>query len=429
MIVEPLTLSNLDWTAWGDLEPAWQEKLQRAVAIASPPSGIVFPRTPAELGEVMQQASDRALPVLPCGSGSKLGWGGLLQQSVPLAVSTQRLNRIIDHAVGDLTVTVEAGVKFADLQATLKPSGQFLPLNPAYPKSTTVGGLVATGDSWPQSYGGVRDLVLGLSFVRADGKLAKAGGRVVKNVAGYDLMKLFSGSYGTLGIISQVTFRTYPLPATSQTAILTGERDRLVPILQALLASRLTPTAADLLSPAVVQHLQLGEGLGLVARFQGIAESVSEQISQLKVIHSDAATVQFQTRSEAAETELWQQLQHLLCVPASAAAITGKLGLLPAAATSFLSQLDAGELGIVCASSGLGRLQLAETTETKRIRQLRSRCQERQGFLTLLEAPTDLKKILDPWGYTGNALDLMRAIKHQFDPHSLLNPGRFVGGI
>ncbi len=122
---------------------------------------------------------------------------------------------------------MQAGLKLADLQAFLAPSGQFLPLDPSYADNATIGGIIATADAgtWRQRYGGVRDLILGFSFIRHDGEIAKAGGRVVKNVAGYDMMKLFTGSYGTLGIIDQITLRLYPETANSETLIITGNSD------------------------------------------------------------------------------------------------------------------------------------------------------------------------------------------------------------
>ena len=158
-------------------------------------------------------------------------------------VSTQKLDRLIAHAVGDLTVTVEAGMKFAKLQEILATAGQFLPLDPAYPDRASIGGIIATADtgSLRHRYGGVRDLLLGITFVRADGKIAKAGGRVVKNVAGYDMMKLFTGAYGTLGILTEVTFRVYPLPTTEGTVILTGAADKLANLAKILLSKYFDP--------------------------------------------------------------------------------------------------------------------------------------------------------------------------------------------
>ena len=187
------------------------------------PLPILMPSSAIELAELVAIANLERSPLVVAGNSSKLDWGGTVKEAKSI-VTTQKLDRLIAHAVGDLTVTVEAGMKFAALQEILATAGQFLPLDPAYPNISTIGGIIATADtgSLRHRYGGVRDLLLGISFVRADGKIAKAGGRVVKNVAGYDMMKLFTGSYGTLGILTEVTLRVYPLPANSGTVILTG---------------------------------------------------------------------------------------------------------------------------------------------------------------------------------------------------------------
>ena len=375
------------------------------------------------------QARENHRSILPCGNGTKLNWGGLVS-SPKLVVSTQKLNRIIDHAVEDLTVTVEAGVKLSDLQAILREFKQFLPIDPTYTDDATIGGIVATADtgSWRQRYGGIRDLVLGLSFVRSDGKIAKGGGRVVKNVAGYDLMKLFTGSYGTLGIISQVTFRLYPYPEASGTIALTGDKNDLATASQTLLKSGLQPTAAEMICPSVVQKLDLGEGMGLLVRFQSIPESVKEQIAQVSAI---AKKLGLKTAFYQAEIEdnLWQQLQNLIRVPHTNRAITCKIGVMPNRGIEFLDQLNQLSQnqgwGMVNLSSGIGNLQLTIEPSLGIVKNLRSLAQNEGGFLTILESSKQLKKEIEPWGYQGNALSMMEKIKHQFDPQNVLSPGRF----
>ena len=423
------TVSNAEIVSEENLAPNWQE----GITTNNHPSCLVSPYTPEALSQVMEIAHSHRWRVMPCGSGSKLTWGGL-PSDIDLIISTQYLNRIIDHAVGDLTVTLEAGVKLADLQHTLNQAGQFLPLDPAYPESATLGGIVATTDSgsWRQRYGGVRDVIIGISFIRADGQIAEAGGRVVKNVAGYDLMKLFTGSYGTLGIISQLTMRVYPLGEAAGTFVLTGDNEVIAQASQTLLASTLTPTAADLLSASVVINQGIGQGMGLMVRFQSIAASVEQQSAHLEAI-AQKLGLQASFYHDTEEQNLWQNLRQLVREPTSASAITCKMGLKPNAAVNFLAHL--GEItsqdgwGIVHARSGLGQLHLDGEDSLNRVSKLRSRCQENSGFLTVLEAPTTLKQQLDPWGYTGNALDLMRRLKQRFDSENLLSPGSFVGGI
>jgi glycolate oxidase FAD binding subunit len=419
---------------WENLKPVWQKRITSVNAPENFPSSIVYPKTTEELKSVMSCAYSNNWRVFPCGSSSKLGWGGV-GNKVDIVVSTERLNRVIEHAVGDLTVTVEAGVKFAHLQDILLKTSQFLPLEPAYPQEATLGGIIATADSGSlrHRYGGVRDMLLGISFVRSDGQIAKAGGRVVKNVAGYDLMKLFTGSYGTLGILTEVTLRVYPVPEAAGTVVLIGEAEALACATKTLLASALTPTAVDLLSTQLVTQLGLGQGMGLMVRFQSVTPSVSEQSSRLLEVGQKLG-LKGTLYTDTDESQLWQSLSEQIWSTPHQPTITCKIGVLPTAAVTTLTQLDTLTsplgLGLIHAGSGLGLLRLDPSTVTSHtIMELRRHCQAQNGFLTVLEAPISLKQQLDVWGYNGNALNLMRQIKQQFDPKNLLSPHRFVGGI
>ena len=301
---------------------------------------------------------------------------------------------------------------------------KFLALDPAFPNSATIGGMVATADtgSLRQRYGGVRDQLLGITFIRADGQIAKAGGRVVKNVAGYDLMKLFTGAYGTLGIISQVTFRVYPIPETSQTVILTGKPEAISQAVRTLQSSELTPTQVDLLSSKLVTNLDLGTGIGLITRFQSINESVQEQSKRLLAI-GEKLGLQGVIYLGNQEADLWQRLPEQIHSHVTESTITCKVGVLPTAAVEIINQID---IGLIHISSGLGLVRLENKDQ---ILPLRNLCAANSGFLSILSAPVELKERFDVWGYNGNALAVMRGIKTQFDGNFILSPGRFVGGI
>ena len=423
-----------------ELAAPLQHQIRRALnPNESLPVGV-FPNTQADLAAVIACAHTHQWRLLICGQGSKLHWGSLTS-NIDLVVSTQHLNRLVDHAAGDLTVTVEAGMPFATLQQHLAPAHQFLALDPAYADQATIGGVIATRDAGAlrHRYGGVRDLVLGVTFVRADGQIAKAGGRVVKNVAGYDLMKLLSGSYGTLAVLTQATLRLYPLPATSATRLLTGNPDHIAAATQALFCSTLTPTAIDLLTPQLFMPWVSAGGLGLTVRFQSFAESVAAQCDRLQSLaHAHQLTLTPITATD--DAGFWDSLQHQLWSTASPPdpAVICKIGILPAVAAPTLTtlaqtcQTQGFTLqGRIHASSGLGTLRLTGDAfpSVELLRELRSHCHQAQGFLTVLQAPPDLKSRLDIWGYTGNALTIMQQIKTQFDPGNLLNPGRFVQGI
>ncbi|WP_238546746.1 MULTISPECIES: FAD-binding oxidoreductase [unclassified Synechocystis] len=416
----------------GSLEDL-SSRQQTAIAgtLAEPgnaPSHWVAPTSQGELQSLLGECQKNHWPLIPCGNQTKLSWGGLARP-VQLLVSSNNLNRIVDHAVADLTVTVEAGVKLKDLQAFLQSHQQFLPLDPLYHGQATVGGIMATGCAgpWQQRYGGVRDLVLGFSFVRWDGQLAKAGGRVVKNVAGYDLMKLFIGSYGTLGFISQITFRLYPLPPSSTSLLLTGNPTSLTKAGQTLRRSGLTPTAALVCSRSLVKALNLGQELGLLLRFQNLEPVVQAQVGEVEKV-AQALALESQCFIGQTETGLWQRWENAMTGKngGNDDGVLCKFGLLPAKAVDFLQQLPG--LGYIQLGNGLGWGRFIELDQ-EQLRQQRQICQDNGGYLTVLEASPNYKKHCDVWGQSGHGLAVMGRLKQQFDPHNLFSPGRFVGGF
>ena len=255
-------------------------------------------------------------------------------------------------------------------------------------------------------------------------------------MAGYDLMKLYTGSYGTLGIITQVTLRTYPLPEASKTIALTGDYGAIAQAMQTLRNSGLTPTAADLVSASVVDKLGIAKNPALIIRFQTISQSIAQQISQLESI-AQQLDLQVSHYQDIDETNLWQRLSETIRFPSSETAIIGKIGLIPTAAVNLLQQLETikanQELVMIHAGSGIGHLQIDniddEAMYLTLIAKIRSLCHDNGGFLTILTAPNSIKQQLDPWDYSGNTLQIMRAIKQKFDPNNIFNPGRFVDGI
>jgi len=380
-------------------------------------SDLVILHSKTMLSQFLTVCHDHGWVILPIGNGTKIHWGKL-PSHYDIMVSTRKINSIIDHAVEDLTVTVESGMKIKDLQSFLALKGQFLPIDPFFHESATIGGIVATANtgSWRQRYGGVRDLILGISFLRGDGKEAKAGGRVVKNVAGYDLMKLFTGSYGNLGIITDVTFRTFPLPENSLTLVITGNQESIYQLQKTVSSSSLTPTAADLLSSSLIKSFQLGEGLGLIFRFQGITESVKQQTSQIQT-WSKELNLSILTYQNQSETTLWQNLPQKTYLTDFDNPITCKVGILPSEAVNLMSAFDG--YGVINISSGIGNLSLKKGIKIHQINNLRQFCENRGGFLTILDAPISIKTQIEPWGYVGNSLQMMKNIKQKFDPKNI----------
>lgn len=423
---------------WAEVGAELQNRIGGAIASTAPnPDGVVYPETTAALSKVMAQASRQGWRVLTMGQGSKLSWGGQAE-GIDLVVSAARLNRVVEHAVGDFTVTVEPGVRFSTLQQQLATHRQFLAIDPAFSSQATVGGLVATADagSLRQRYGGLRDMLIGVQFVRHDGEVARAGGRVVKNVAGYDLMKLMTGAYGSLGILSALTFRLYPMQAVSRTLVLSGGETALEQAVAELRFSGLTPVAMDVTLARLTDRLTASESsdhMSLVARFQGIADGVEEQSARLEKVATTHG-MRLQQLDGELDAQFWQGVSGLI----RSDSVLCKVGMRPGALPTLLAQLE-DPVNERCevllhGGSGLGWVQwpkeMAEEDALKReIEKARSHCQNNGGFLTLLQAPTRLKTAIDVWGYTGNALKVMGDIKQKFDPQRLLSPGRFVGGL
>ena len=457
---------------WDAAVPAWQQSIMSAIlpgkegAIAAEqlPACIALPSTGAELGKVMAIASTQNWRVLPMGQGSKLGWGGLAA-GIDLVVSTARLNRVVEHAVGDFTVTVEPGLKIAELQRTLAEQRQFLAIDPAFEDRATVGGVVATADtgSLRQRYGGLRDMLIGVQFARYDGELARAGGRVVKNVAGYDLMKLMTGSYGSLGILSELTFRLYPMQACSRTLVLAGDSRAIEAATAEVRLSGLTPVGLDVLSGTCMESLAIpcgeaaptaalsqragGNNFGeegsskakwsrnLVARFQGIEDGVEEQTARLRKI---AVThgMRCEQLDGPEDEDFWERSRQAI----RSDTVLCKVGLRPSGIPWLIELADQVMPGAevrLYGSNGLGWIQFGQSGESadtvesilSGLEELRSHCQKNAGFLTLLQASKTVKQKIDVWGYSGNALNVMNDIKQTFDPQKMLSPGRFVGKL
>ncbi len=411
-------------TLWDALPRQIADRLQQALQPDLLPIGIVTPHTVDQLSDVVAKLHHDRIAMVPMGSGSKLDWGVPVSQSA-VFISTEHLNQVVDHAIGDLTVTAQSGIKFEALQSILQQSGQFWAIDPSCP-SGTMGGIVATGDSGAlrHRYNSVRDMVLGIEFVRSDGKIVKAGGRVVKNVAGYDLMKLLTGSYGTLGILTQVTVRLYPNQEASQTILLAGEAEILQRAIQRILNSGLTPSAMDLLSLGTMVALDLGSSMGLLIQFQGLTESVQEQCDRVLEL---GKSLFLNTGIQSIDQLLWNQVSHLIGQSMVQSNVVCKWAVRSNQTVSTLLQVQAMVPDAIArfhVSGGLGQLQLKGDVTGDMVKKIRSICELNGGFLSIVMAPSALKSQLDIWGFRGNGESWMRSIQQQFDPLNILSPGR-----
>jgi len=259
---------------------------------------------PASLADASDVLRDTGGPLLFRGAGTKQAWGG--RPAPAVVVETSSLNRLLAHNPADMTVAVEAGVPLTELQAVLGEHGQWLAFDPpSQTAGATVGGLLATGDSGPQRlrYGGLRDLVIGATVVLADGTVARTGGRVIKNVAGYDLAKMMYGSLGTLGLVAEVVLRLHPLPATSATAVLRCSVREATALTVALMASALEPVAVDWVQTG---DRPVDDGR-LAVRFAGTAAGVAAQRNGLRTVLTSADAAP-EWLADAEEQALWAEL-------------------------------------------------------------------------------------------------------------------------
>lgn len=404
------SLEILDWNHSSE----WEKKIKMLNLKDSLPRYLVIPNTKNMLSQFMKICDEQSWRICLLGNGSKLNWGKLPQE-FDIFVSTVKINNIIEHAVDDLIITVESGIKLVNLQNFLAQRGQFLPIAPFYPDSATIGGIVATADSgsWRERYGGVRDLILGISFLRHDGQQVKAGGKVVKNVAGYDLMKLLTGSYGNLGVITSVTFRLFPLPEYSASMLLSGGKEAIKKIRTTIASSGLTPTMADLLSPSIIDS---NENIGLLLRFQSIEASVKKQLQQIQTWATELELSHQEYQGEA-ESDLWSNIRQKISPAPESLSILCKLGILPSQAVEFVANCQGN--CTINMSTGVGYGLWPEKTTSAELRKLRQDCERYSGFLTVLVASPLIKKEIEPWGYVGNGLSMMKTIKQNFDPQGI----------
>ncbi len=386
------------------------------------PHLVVEPATEKELASVLRLANDAGLSVIPRGGGTKLGWGNPPARA-DLILSTCRLNKIIEQAWADLTVSVEAGCTIEKLQAPLSQHGQRLALDALWPARATIGGVLSTNDSGALRlrFGALRELIIGVTLALPDGTLAASGGKVVKNVAGYDLQKLATGALGTLGVITRAVFRVHPIPKASRTlSISTQTLEETQRVLNIVQDSKL--------AHAALQVRAAGDTPPRVdVLFEGTQAGLAAQDAQLKKLLAPHALFDSQSAVWNARQYLWNN---------SESATIAKLSVLPAEIAQTLKNIQ--RLGTQHQSGwqatieafGIGWLRLDGSSENLHslLQELRAHLETKSGSLILLHRPSALPPF-DAWGNAGDALPLMRAVKQQLDPKSTLNPGHFVGGI
>ncbi len=411
------------------------------------PKAVVLPTSVQEMQEVLQFAVTQGLSVMPAGAGTKLGIGNL-PQKVDVVLATPRLNSVVEYEPADLTVTVEAGIRLRDLQTELAQHRQYLVLNPPYADRCTIGGIVATNASGScrLRHGTARNQVLGLRVVRADGTVVKSGGKVVKNVAGYDLNKLYIGAFGTLGIITEITLKLSPIPVRQAilTADFQGVQDAADTGLD-IVSSQTLPMFVNLFvnsdpTPAETEVPVDENKPMLVVGFGGDPETVAWQLTQCQGIMEQKGAIGVTIIEGESLQYLQEAVQEFSADKKNAERVVAKLNLKRTDLAEFAAQIvganwtsDVQIMALLGSGVLYVTIPLAADTDyqslANMLTQLRQTAMSKQGNLIIEVAPPELKRHIDVWGSAEGTLSLMKQIKAKFDPDGLLNPGRFVSSI
>ncbi|MGC8658770.1 MAG: FAD-binding oxidoreductase [Desulfomonilaceae bacterium] len=452
------------------------ENLTKFAVDGVPPKAVVYPTNLSQTAEIIKLANKEKWTVTPCGSCSKMSIGNVPER-IDLILNTSRLDKIIDIDVANLTVTAQAGVKLGDLQDLLggtenrcyfplegdikaqadymcssrEYKGVFLPLDPPFPDQATLGGIVATNSSGPKRlrYGLPRDLVLGVRYVTPTGHIVGMGGKTVKNVSGYDVSKIMIGSFGTLGIIGDITFRLLPLPEESVTLL--GSFSNLsdaVCFSGRVLDSKLLPTSLEILNYYGYQLSEFADlkvssqGWCVAIGLEGFNEEVARELIDLKEMARLDKVVDLCELDREKGSIFWKNLAN--CAISSSlqgkSVTKFKAGFLISRYAEVLeawTELLSDTQGALIASAGSGTAyayffgtqpsngtKLAELSTS-----FRNVVQKHEGSMIVELAPAELKQELDLWGKPGRDFAIMKRIKDSVDPLNVLNPGRFLGGI
>jgi glycolate oxidase FAD binding subunit len=432
------------------------DKLKRYAVDGKLPEAAVFPGTVEAVSKVIAYANQHRLTVVPMGNGTKMGMGGV-PKKVDIILTTGRLRRITDCDCDNLTLSAESGITLNEVQKTLSERGRgyFLPLDPPFTEKATLGGIVATNSSGPRRmlYGTARDLVIGSKAVFPNGDIIGSGGKTVKNVSGYDLCKLLIGSFGTLGILCEMTFKLLPLPEEEATLLIPfPDLKKAAGFAHEIVHSQLIPSSLDILNPKAYQTLECrvpyppGDSYLVAVGLEGTRESVDRQTVEMTERGRKHGALSAATLQPEEYRALWTAIRDF-----ALAARERYPGLIALKSNFLISRSEemmqhweeaAARLGLGCAlicRAGSGLLysyiltgKPAESDSDKLfelIKDQTSGAVKNEGNLVVESCPPPLKQKVDVWGQPRGDYRIMRRLKEEVDPEGILNPGRFVGGI
>jgi glycolate oxidase FAD binding subunit len=437
------------------------EELKKYSVAGKFPSLVLFLTSIDQIAEIMKLAKRGGKKILIAGNNSQHYLGAAIE-GLDWCISLARMNKIVEHHSADLVVTVEPGVPLPQVQKFLNKHRQYLPLDPIGSDNRTLGGIVATNSSGPLRllYGTCRDLVLGMKLVLPDGTVIRAGSKTVKNVAGYDLSKLFIGSMGTLGVIAEITFKLYPLPAQSQTLWVDFKQlNEIVGLIQSVCSSNLVISRCEYVNAVLVEkyldedYQSKGSHTALL-NVQGNKTMVRTTIARLQQMALESGANNIQNFSKKDDAKLWYQIQSVNssngklqkdfhCQVSIPKAVLGTvMGEIEKFSNnnillSLAVQAHAGNGIINIFWSDPAEREILPDRYRSQIESLRQVAQSCQGNMVVHSIPEkevtitshSLKEPELTWGKPGNGFQLMKMIKASYDPHHVLATGRFIGGI
>lgn len=423
------------------------DRLKAYAVDGQAPKAVVCPGTAEEVSGVVKYANAEDLAIVPRGNGGMMACGGI-PRKVDIVLSLLRLNRIVDYDVANLSLSVEAGSTLADVQKELANGGKgnFLPLDPPHMEKATIGGIVATNASGPKRYlyGTVRDLLLGLKAVSPNGDVVSFGGKTMKNVSGYDMTRLMIGSWGALGIITEVTTKLLPLPEASASVLASFDALATVrPFIRKILHSVLLPSAVDLISGKAAERLGERSNYLLAFSLEGFSEAVDRQVAEISAAAGTEGAVSVKVLKGTDDADFWVGVRDfaLGVEKEFSPPVILKSNFLISRHADILETYEktvqaagVGAAFILRAGNGiLHTYLLGDAKDMSGLAELIGRLTEEavkyEGNLVVESCPPEIKGKIGVWGQKRHDLRIMRRLKEQMDPQGVLNPGRFVGGI
>jgi len=420
------------------------------------PAAVARPGTSEEVVEIVKFAAREKLAIVPTGARTKLGIG-MPPRKYDLALDMTRMDRMVAYDPGDLTLSVDPGITLQKIANALAEHRQFLPLAVPFMNRSTVGGTIASGVDSPlrQIYGTARDFVLGMEFVTGDGIAAKSGGRVVKNVTGYDIHKMMIGALGTLGVITRINFRTFPLPRALRTCIATFRGTAgACELRHAIARSVLRPQSVEILAASGGSNSELGRRAAIsfendrwsvVVSFAGDEQVLNRDRRELEALARGVDRIALESFTELRAEPAENVSRHIASLPAailehSPAAAIFKISALPTDLAALASEIQSVGIPWLVMMRGLGVTYLAllpiDRSENS-LRLLKQECgrifslsgKVPRGRCMLPWCPPELKSEINVWGEPSGDFPLMQKLKNVFDPGGTLSPGRFMGGL